>query len=88
MSYKYDTPLHENISTEQQAEMLQGGKLNVLLANVTDRWNKLVKHAQDGNCTCNADMQGHVHILNACVSGRNLKEEYDLSYKLLQEYKK
>ena len=88
MSYKYDTPLHENTTPEQQLEMSRGGKLNVLMANTTGIWKKLVKHAQDGKCTCNIDLKGHINILNACVTGRHLKEEYDLSYQFLQEYKK
>jgi hypothetical protein len=88
MTYKYGVPLHENTTPEQQAQLLKGGKLNVLQNNVTDCWNKLVKHAQEGKCTCNIDMKGTVSILKACVTGRNLKEEYDLSLKYFQEYKK
>ena len=89
MTYKYDTPLplHANITADQQQELMRGGKLNVLQNNVIDCWNKLVKHAQIGKCTCNIDMKGTVNILNACVTGRHLKEEYDLSLKYFQEYK-
>lgn len=88
MMYKFNTPDHENISVEQQQELIKGGKLNVLQSNARDNWKKLVAHAQTGNCTCNVGLIGEVNILNACVTGRHLKEEYDLSIKYFQEYKK
>jgi hypothetical protein len=86
MIYKYSIPLHENTTLEQQQEMLRGSKLNVLQANSKCNWNKLVAHAQSGNCTCNVGVIGEVNILSACVAGRNLKEEYDNSLKILHDY--
>lgn len=88
MTYKFDCPLHENISAEQQQEIMRGGKLASLQNDARQRWNKLVEHAQKGMCTCHIGQIGEVNILNACVTGRHLKEEYDLSLKYLQEYKK
>lgn len=88
MTYKYNCPLHENLSAEQQQEIIRGGKLASLQNDTRQRWNKLVEHAQKGMCTCHIGRIGEVNILNACVTGRNLKEEYENSYKILQEFKK
>lgn len=88
MTYKYNCPLHENLSAEQQQEMIREGKLASLQNDARQRWNKLAEHAQTGMCTCHIGQIGEVNILNACVTGRNLKEEYENSYKILQEYKK
>jgi hypothetical protein len=88
MTYKFNCPDHENVTAEQQLELMRGGKMKSLQNDARQRWNKLVEHAQSGNCTCHIGQIGEVNILSACVTGRNLKEEYENSYKLLQEYKK
>lgn len=37
---------------------------------------KLIEHAQNGKCTCNIGKNGAINVLNACVVGRKLTEEY------------
>jgi hypothetical protein len=81
MTYKYDMPTDQN-------NLLQPGHLQVYLAHSRACWSVLKHHAESGHCTCAIDKTGIIHILAGCVTGRAAKEEYDISLKRIEEYKK
>lgn len=44
-----------------------------------EKLDSLRNHALTGKCTCHVDDKGDIHILNGCVEGRRLFEDYEQS---------
>lgn len=42
-------------------------------------WLVLVRHCEAGRCTCHIGAGGSVHVLNGCVTGRMLFDEYKIA---------
>jgi hypothetical protein len=61
------------------------GRLRVAQERARACWNVLVKHCEAGRCTCNLGVCGSVNILNACVVGRMLSDEYIIAKARVQE---
>jgi hypothetical protein len=48
-------------------------------------WRLLEIHANEGRCNCHQSEDGSIHILNACVTGRMLNDEYASRAERLRE---
>lgn len=74
MTYKFDTPINELT-----------GMSRVRAENALSIWGKLISHGMIGKCNCHLDSNGEVHIIEGCVTGRHLYEEYQLAINLVKD---
>ena len=58
------------------AESSSTGRLRVAEEHARACWSRLVEHAQQGRCTCHLGVGGSVRVLDGCVTGRMLHDEY------------
>lgn len=58
---------------------MSAGQLAVAKAHAVACWNLVAQHCQQGRCTCHLDVGGSVHIIQGCVTGRMLNDEYAIA---------
>lgn len=77
MTYKFNVPINELT-----------GIPRVRAERALSIWGKLLAHSMIGKCNCHLDSNGEVHIIEGCVTGRHLYEEYQLAVNLLKNENK